>query len=363
MRANLLGVINLVHEQEELGALTAGRCLAAVPFGGQYRLIDFALSSMANSGITRVGILAHTKYRPLIDHLGSGQEWDLHNHRKGGLSIIPPTIRDDVNEVKAGDLVHFYQNRDYFTRNSCEYVVIARSHMLCNVDFKPVLGAHQASGADVTVICKASMDLHGAKARRVEMDRDGRITAMQSEIGIAESGGLFSTDMFVMRKEVLLDLVITSLAQGQEFLVEHAIVSRLEEGELHVESYLFDGYLGIINTLPSYYENSMELLRPASWKSLFARNGTIMTKLNDEPPARYTEDAVTSNSMIANGCIIEGTVKNSILFEGVHVRKGALVRNSIVMQNAVIDMNGHVDHVIYDSGATIGCGRELRKAE
>ena len=309
MNSNVLGVINLIHESDEMETLTAGRCLATVPFGARYRLVDFMLSSMVNSGISKVAIFAHTKYRSLMDHLGSGKHWDLH-HRQGGLFMLPP-ITDDVNEVRRGDLFHFYQHRDYFTRSSMDYVIITRSHMLCNIDFDPIVKEHKASGADITVVCKKQSDLMDGKARKVQIDEKGRVTAIQDHYGGMQSD-LVSMEMYLMRKDLLLELVETSLAQGQDHLVRHAIMSRVDK--LHIQSHMFKGYLGIVNTVSSYYQNSMQLLQPDVWKNLFFEPGPIYTKVKDEPPARYTDGAKTSNSLIANGCIIEGTVMNSIYF-------------------------------------------------
>ncbi|RAP78691.1 glucose-1-phosphate adenylyltransferase subunit GlgD [Paenibacillus montanisoli] len=354
----MLGVINLIHESDEMETLTASRCLATVPFGARFRLIDFTLSSMVNSGITKVGVFAHTKYRSLIDHLGSGKHWDL-QHRQSGLFIMPP-VTDDVNEVRRGDLYHFYQHRDYFTRSTQEYVLITRSHMICNIDFDAMLASHKASGADITVVTKVQPELFGGKARKLQIDERGRVTAMQDHYGRLESD-LISMEMYLMRKELLLELVDTSLAQGQDHLVRHAIMSRVNQ--LHIQSYEYEGYLGVVNTLNSYYKNSMQLLRPDVWKSLFFEPGPIYTKVKDEPPARYAEGAKTSNSLVANGCVIEGTVINSILFRGVHVHKGAVVRNSIVMQNGIIGEHSFVDHVILDKDVTVEQGRELRGAE
>lgn len=358
MNSNILGVINLIHESDEMESLTSGRCLATVPFGARYRLIDFTLSSMVNSGISKVAIFAHTKYRSLMDHLGSGKHWDLH-HRQSGLFMLPP-ITDDVNEVRRGDLFHFYQHRDYFTRSSMDYVIITRSHILCNIDFDPVVEQHKASGADITVVCKKQSDLLDGKARKVQVDENGRIIAIQDHYGGMKSD-LVSMEMYLMRKDLLLELVETSLAQGQDHLVRHAIMSRVDK--LHIQSHMFKGYLGIVNTVPSYYQNSMQLLRPEVWKDLFFEPGPIYTKVKDEPPARYTESAKTSNSLIANGCIIEGTVINSIIFRGVHVQKGAVVRNSIIMQNGLISENSNINHVILDKDVTIERGRELKGAE
>lgn len=358
MNTNILGVINLIHESDELESLTAGRCLATVPFGARYRLIDFTLSSMVNSGISKVAVFAHTKYRSLMDHLGSGKHWDLH-HRQSGLFMLPP-ITDDVNEVQRGDLFHFYQHRDYFTRSSMEYVVITRSHMVCNIDFAPIIAQHKESRADITVVCKEQSELMHGKARKVQVNAAGRITAMQDHYG-RMTGDLVSMEMYVMRKELLLELVETSLAQGQDHLVRHAIMSRLDV--LNIQSYMYEGYLGVVNTVSSYYQNSMQLLNPAVWRNLFNEPGPIYTKVKDEPPARYATGAQTSNSIIANGCIIEGTVENSILFRGVHVRKGAVVRNSIVMQNGDIGENSNVNCVILDKDVSIVQGRELRGAE
>jgi glucose-1-phosphate adenylyltransferase len=290
-----------------------------------------------------------------MDHLGSGKHWDLH-HRQSGLFMLPP-ITDDVNEVRRGDLFHFFQHRDYFMRSSVEYVVITRSHMICNIDFDPIVQEHKASGADITVVCKEQRDLLDGKARKVLIDGSGRITAMQDHYGRMDSD-LVSMEMYIMRKELLLELVETSLAQGQDHLVRHAIMSRVDT--LHIQSHLYEGYLGIVNTVSSYYQNSMQLLCPNVWRSLFFEPGPIYTKVKDEPPARYAEGAKTSNSLIANGCIIEGTVVNSILFRGVHVRRGAVVRNSIVMQNGIIGENSSVDHVILDKDVTIERSRDLR---
>jgi glucose-1-phosphate adenylyltransferase len=181
MNLPMLGVINLIHEADEMGGLTAGRCLATVPFGGRYRLIDFTLSSMVNSGIPRVAVFAHTKFRSLMDHVGSGKNWDL--HRKGrGLFVLPPSMEDQTDFGK-GDLHHFYRHRDFFLRSeSFEYVAITRSHMICNVDYAAVLEDHRRRGADITVVCKRSPSVLGL-ARKVRVNEAGRIVEMQDHYG------------------------------------------------------------------------------------------------------------------------------------------------------------------------------------
>lgn len=357
MKHKVMGVINLIHETDELERLTAGRCLATVPFGARYRLIDFVLSSMVNSGISKVAVFAHTKYRSLMDHLGSGKHWDL-QHRQSGLFVLPPAT-DDIQEISRGDLYHFYQQRDYFNRSSTEYVVITRSHMVCNVDFEKVIQFHLEREADITVVCKQQQDLLTGKARKVKLNEDGRVTAIQDHYG-RMSSDISSMEMYVMRKDLLMELVETSLAQGQDHLVRHAILSRLDK--LKVYGYMYEGYLGVVNTLSSYYRNNMNLLDSDVWSELFYQPGPIFTKIKDEPPARYLVGSKVTNSLIANGCRIEGTVINSILFRGVHVQKGAIVSNSIVMQNGVIGENSFLQHSILDKDVRVEADRDIRGA-
>ncbi|MFD1955899.1 glucose-1-phosphate adenylyltransferase subunit GlgD [Paenibacillus thailandensis] len=358
MKHKVMGVINLIHETDELERLTNGRCLATVPFGARYRLIDFILSSMVNSNISKVAIFAHTKYRSLMDHLGSGKNWDLDN-RQSGLFILPPAT-DNIQELSRGDLYHFYQHRDLFARSSLEYVIIARSHMVCNLDFEAVVAAHEQRKADITIVCKQDAELHGGHARKVRVNEDGRITAIQEQYGRMNSD-ICSMEMYLMRKDLLMEIVETSLAQGKDHLVRHAIFSRLDN--LHVSAFMHEGYLGVVNTLPSYYRNSMNLLVPDTWKELFFKPGPIYTKVKDEPPVQYDESSKVRNSLIANGCRIEGTVVNSILFRGVHVKKGAVVHNSIIMQNGTIGENSIVQHTILDKDVMVHPRRDIRGAE
>jgi len=355
MKLPLTGVINLIHEADEMEALTANRCLATVPFGGRYRLIDFVLSSMVNSGIPRVAVFAHRKFRSLMDHLGSGANWDLHR-KQSGLFVLPPSM-DDQTDFGKGDLYHFYRHRDYFARSARDYVVIARSHMVCNVDFAKVLDEHRESGADITVVCKRTDGGLPGLARKARLDDAGRIVEMQDHFGRLDSD-VVSMEMYVLSKELLMDLVETSLAQGRDHFVRHSILSRLDR--LNVRAYLHEGVLGVVNNIAAYYRHSLELLRPEVWRELFFKPGAIYTKVKDEPPTHYRSSADVSHSLIANGCDIEGTVTGSILFRGVKVAKGAVIRNSIVMQNGIVGENGVLDNCILDKEVEIRPSQQLR---
>jgi glucose-1-phosphate adenylyltransferase len=355
MKLPMIGVINLIHETDEMGSLTANRCLATVPFGGRYRLIDFTLSSMVNSGIPKVAVFAHTKFRSLMDHVGAGTNWDLHR-KQSGLFVLPPSMEDQTDFGK-GDLYHFYKNRDYFARSPHDYVVITRSHMVCNVDFAKVLDHHRETGADITVVCKSCPEGMPGLARKARVDENGRIVEMQDHFGRLDSD-IVSMEMYVLSKDLLLDLVETSLAQGKDHFVRHSILSRLNQ--LNVQAYRHEGVLGVVNNIAAYYQHSMELLQQDVWKELFFKPGTIYTKVKDEPPTHYRNGADVTHSLIANGCDIEGTVYNSILFRGVKVGRGAEIRNSIVMQNGIIRENGSLVNCILDKEVEILAKQQLR---
>lgn len=343
MKLPMMGIINLIHETEQMGPLTAERCLATVPFGGRYRLIDFVLSSMVNSGVPNVAVFAHTKYRSLMDHLGSGSNWDLH-HKKGGLFVLPPAM-EHQSDFGKGDLYHFYRHLDFFARSPQDYVVVTRSHMVCNIDFADVLAHHVDRRADITVVCKEWPRAQTGLTRKIRADADGRVLDMQDHYGRLASD-LVSMEMYVLRKELLVELVETSLAQGNDHLVRHALMRRLNE--LYIGVYKHTGILAVVNTVPAYYRHNMELLSPSVSNELFHRPGPIYTKVKDEPPTRYRSGSEAAHSLIANGCEIEGTVYGSVLFRGVKVRPGAVISNCIVMQNGVIGENSSLENCILD---------------
>ncbi|GAB2718285.1 glucose-1-phosphate adenylyltransferase subunit GlgD [Paenibacillus thermoaerophilus] len=354
----MMGVINLINERDHMEELTYRRCVASVPFGGRYRLIDFVMSGMVNSGIDNVAVFAHTKYRSLMDHLGSGKEWDL-DRKRGGLFLLPPAL-DETREIMKGDLYHFYSHRDYFYRSKEPYVVVARSHMVCNVDLRAALEFHKSADADITMLYGFQELDADARCRRLLLDENSRVIDMQDHSGRLESPCI-SMEMLILKKDLLLDLVETSLGQGYDHFVRDAVMKNIRN--LNIYGYRHSGFLGVVNTLQSYYRNSLRLLNPETWRDLFFRPGLIYTKIKDEPPAKYGPFADVHNSLIANGCVIEGTVENSILFRGVRVRKGAVVRNSIVMQNGDIREKVSVENAILDKEVLIRSNRMLRGEE
>jgi glucose-1-phosphate adenylyltransferase len=317
---NMLGIIDATTFKRGMQDLTLHRSLAAVPFAGRYRLIDFVLSNMVNSGIQSVAIFPKYQYRSLMDHLGSGKEWDL-NRKRDGLFFFPPTTLEDV-EDEFVTFTHFRDNLDYFLKSKQEYALIANSHTICNINFQLILKKHIENGCDITEIC-----------------HQGR-----------------SLNMFILKTSLLLDLIL----HGEDYGY-HSILDVVQDysHQLQVCKYEYDGYVAVIDTIESYYLHSMELLQPAIWKQVFLKHSPIYTKVKDEPPTKYMCSAVVKNSMIANGCVIEGHVENSIIFRSVKIEKGTVIKNSIIMQKSHIGRDCVLDSVIIDKDVKVEDGVRL----
>jgi glucose-1-phosphate adenylyltransferase len=315
MKDTMLGLIDASTYSDSLQSLTLRRSLSAIPFGGRYRLIDFALSNMVNSGIQSIAIFPKNQYRSLMDHLGSGKHWDL-NRKKDGLFIFPPTGNEQVDENEFGSFSHMEANLDYFLRSTQEYVVIANCQVVSNIDFRKVLQRHKESGADITCVRK-----------------NGR-----------------SLNMYLLKKEFLMELFCKHRESGYTHFSDVIMDRQLM---YHLHSYEYDGYVAFIDSIESYFFHSLELLNHDVWKQLFIKNKPIYTKVKDEPPTRYMDGAIVKNSIIANGCIIEGHVENSILFRGVKVGKGTVIKNSVIMQKSQIQEECFINRAILDKDVRV----------
>ncbi|KEO85252.1 glucose-1-phosphate adenylyltransferase subunit GlgD [Tumebacillus flagellatus] len=350
---NVIGVINLGKPHSMLNDLTRNRSIASVPFGGRYRLIDFTLSNMANTGISKVAVFTLNKSRSLMDHLGSGKEWQL-DRKIGGLFILPPAI-DFPTQQYRGDLQNFHGHIDYFNRSKEEYVIVCRSHMVCNLNYKEALQFHMDSEADITLLYNSidpdTIDL--SNCYQLDIDSHRRVRGMS---GDTQTGNVYM-ETFIINKSLLVEMIEHCVEQEQYDLTEDLIAQHIDKFSVH--AFQHKGHLSIINCTASYYEQSMRLLNPDVWKELFFQPGLVYTKIKDEPPAKYIETADVHNSLIANGCIVQGNVENSILFRGVKVAKGAKIRNSIIMQECEIGEDAVVENMILDKEVCIKRGQSL----
>lgn len=353
-----MGIIYTVENGLDLKDLTQKRSIAAIPFGGRYRVIDFTLSNMVNSGIRNVGIITQNNYSSLMDHLGTGKEWDL-NRKRNGLFILPPYISDSSPGWYRGSVDALHSIMSYVRRSSQKYVVLCGSYMICNIDFNKAFEFHMDRGADITVIYKEEKSLTSeelSKYTLMRMKNDGRVWDLEVNPRMPKSSNIF-TKMFIIEKHLLEYLVEECAARGQSDFVMDILMKKLDS--LKIYAYPYTGYLGRIDSVKNYYQHSMELLNPEIRNELFFKPGRIYTKIKDQVPAKYSDTAVVQNCMVADGCLIEGEVYNSILFRGVTVAKGAVIRNSIIMQDSIVHENAIIENVITDKEVMIGSGRRL----
>lgn len=358
---HVLGLINLYEPAELVQELTGHRPLAAVPFGGRYRLIDFILSNMVNSGIRNIGVLTYTNYRSLMDHLRSGKEWDLARKHQG-LFMLPSNQNPNLpySPKGEGDIEQIYAHIDYLNHAREEYVVIAGGTVVANINLADMFLYHAKTGADVTLAYQPHCYISSRDYRHcsfLEIMPDGRVTAVLLSHNVVTQPPM-SLRIYLLRKTLLLKIVERCLVRGESSFIRDGLVRNLDS--LKVYGYPVNGHAAVINSLYSYYHQSLALLEPAVWNDLFQRDRPIYTKIKDEAPTRYRPGSISRNCLVANGCTIEGQIENSILFRGVHVHPGAVVKNSVIMQKTEIGANSVVDTVICDKDVKVTAGKALK---
>ncbi len=351
---NCVGIINLDENENGMKGLTKNRVLASVPFAGRYRIIDFILSNMTNSGVACIGIFTKNKSRSLMDHLTNGRPWDLHR-RNNGLKVF--NFGD--NNLAEDDVHDFYENRKFIEYSNCDYVLLASSNMICNIDYNEVLEEHIKKDNDVTIVYK-SIDKDDiadfSDCRTVMLDDDNRVVSCGENI-IDRSNTNINMEMYILKTKMFLDIVDKSVKNGNYRKVKRFITDNVKA--FKVGGYKFEGYVACINSLKTYYNANMDLLKFKINRELFSEENPIYTKARSEGPTKYTKTSVVNNSIVANGCIIEGEVKNCIIGRKVHVEKGAKLEGCIIMQESVIGKNAKLKNVIADKKSIIPAGEEI----
>ncbi|MET3699169.1 glucose-1-phosphate adenylyltransferase [Bacillus oleivorans] len=345
---DVLGVINLMNENQFLKELTTSRCLASVPFGGRYRLIDFTLSDYIHADITQVAVFAKEKYRSLMDHLDSGKEWDLDRHT-GGLFILPPL---HPGERMRGDLQQFFDHIMFFQRSPADTVIISPGHHICEMDYTDLIDFHNRNNADITVVYK---DFNGTPVykpvyHQCSIDNNENVTDIQLYT-TPQTGDLVCLETYCLNKNLLVDLIYRCVENDEYDLLKDAIKANLHYYK--VKGYRLPGEMLFMHSMESFYECNMAFLNPKVMQAFFNDKRDVFTKIKHEAPAKYGHCSKVSHSLVANGCEIQGVVENSILFRGVTVQKGAVVKNSIIMQKSVIEEGAYVENVITDKQAKI----------
>ena len=351
---DMMGIV--MEDGTKLNELTRVRSIAALPFGGRYRLIDFILSNMVNSGIINVGVATDINYFSLMDHLGSGAPWDL-NRKIYGLFILPPYVRGD-GRVGGGSIDQLYGILTFLRRSRQKYVLLASGRIVCNMTFNDALKKHIENDADITVIYhdKKNKGEQFFSSAVYEVDSDGRISGIEIDPHFPKTT-LSGMDMYIVERLKLIELIDNAYARGNHDFIRGILLTEL--GKSRIYGYEYKGFAGKIDSVKSYFEYNMKMIDYDVRNKLFGCKNRIYTKVKDQVPTYYADDAHVSESLVADGCIIEGNVENSIIFRGVHITKGAVVKNSIVMQNSVIEENCDIENVIIDKECTVRASKHL----
>lgn len=359
MKTDMIGILFAeIYGSDELGALTHERSMAAVPFGGRYRLVDFSLSNMVNSGIRDVGVLVKQHYRSLMDHLATGQEWDL-NRKNGGLHILPPYANESISHRTTGKLDELRGALDLLQDSTESYVLLADSNVVCNMDYRAALDAHIESGADLTAVTFSSVGTtEGAYPFVFHADGD-QATALALN-SVPKSGDRIGIGSYILSRQALIEVVTEMTALGAYHLEREFIQHRLNAGELSIHLFDIEGPVLFHRSSAEYLHNSLALTDEAISRSIFREDRPIYTRVNDEVPAYYGPDCSLSACIIADGCVIDGNAEHSVLARGVKVGNGASIKNSVIMQGVTVGEGAVLDHVIVDKWATISAGAQLK---
>lgn len=349
---NIIGVIFANVNDDKMTELTGKRTMGSVPFGGKYRMIDFVLSNMSNSGINQIAVVARNNYFSLMDHCGSGAAWDL-SKRRTGLTIIPPSSGSDTdNRVST-----LYELKNYFLHQPEEYILITGADFVTNIDYQKVYHNHISTGADITLIYKKTT-LPKLRNNPVVLDiaQDGRITDIFIK-PYAEGEFNLATGSILIKKDLLINLIDNSVSLNKLSFKRDILQANVKN--LKMFAYEQSGYLAFINSIADYFKANMDLMCPTVRQELFNLTRPIYTKVRDDMPSRYGLGSSVKNSLIAQGCVIDGEVENSIISKGVYIGKGAKIKNCIIMNDTSIEAGCNLNYVIVDKDVIVRENRQL----
>lgn len=351
--SKVAGIIFTNVHDESLEQLTNHRSMASIPFGGRYRLIDFPLSNLVNAGVTNVGLVIKEKYRSLLDHVGSGIYWDL-DRKNGGLHLMPPFNTRGAKRYNSY-IEALHGAMDFVRRCNAEYIVTYNSDVVANVDIAGLVKCHVEKDAEISVVYTNGIrPIAHDDVVSLAFDTDGRISGYADVDESTASD--YSMGICLFNKDVLCRLV------EQAYLDDEIFPEEIFK-KVRVYGFRHEGFASMMDSAAGYYDASMKLLDNDVRRDLFRADRPILTKTRDDMPTRYGTHSVVQNCFIADGCVIEGTVKNSVLFRGVTVEKGAVVENCILMQGAKVAADVQLDRVIADKNSSIGEGMIIKGTE
>ena len=352
-----LGLIFSNIHDSSVPELTSKRTVASIPFGGRYRLIDFALSNMVNSDVNKVGVITKSNYRSLMDHVGSGKDWDLARHY-GGLFILPPFDNQGAS-LYTTRLEALTNVIGFLSQSTEDYVIMSDSDMVCNIDFRPIIKNHVKNNADLTLVyVKKKRKESGGKMNTfftLDGDRivDATFDSKEEDVNLY-------TNICIIGRNLLINLIEEALSHGSSHFVKDVLIPHIKT--LRVYGHRHIGYYEEMTSLQKYYTESMKFLDRETREEVF-RKASVYTKVKDSIPTHYGDNCIAKNSLIADGCEIEGEVYDSIIFRGVKVEKGAVIRNCILMQNTIIGENATLNCIITDKNTIIREKRNLSGCE
>ena len=353
---NVMGIV--FTNDASLGALTRNRTMASLPFGGRYRQVDFALSNLSAAGVRHIGIISRHNYQSLMNHIGSGEEWGL-ELEEGGLEFLTPYAMSATHTYH-GKLESLYTAMGFLSYGAeDEYVVMIDSAILSNIDLKKVIAAHEASGKDVTVVTKAGV-ANGRKQLdlALKLDENGEVADIAVDY-VAPEGYLASMDMFVLRKKWLAEQVREHIAHNRYHMDRDLILGGWQHGKVSVNVYNFKGAALYNESVTEYFQNSLALIDKDVRHDLFGYHHPIYTKVRDRVPTYYGENCQVENCLVADGCMLDGRVEDSVLFRNVTVSRGAEVENCVVMNDTVIGEGAQIKYVILDKDVVVRPGARL----
>ncbi len=357
---NMMGMILVQERFDAMRELTMHRTIASVPFGGRYRLIDFVLSNLVNSGVHEVGIVTKSNYYSLMDHVGSGKEWDL-NRKNGGLSILPPSYSASGPLSGGGKVEALYSVIDYIRHSKNKYVLLSDSNIVGNIDYNRMFDYHIEKRAYLTVAYQKDVfdpsRFYGNTF--LQIDASGRVVDVAINQGIQLHSSM-ALGTYIIERE-LLEFLISQCIAHNKLDFERNILQEMC-GDLDIYGWCCDGYVEKVDSIDTFRRANMAMLNADIRDEVFD-GGKILTKVRDEVPTYYGGDAQVKNAMFADGCIIDGQVEDSILFRSVRVGRGARIKNSIIMQSAQIGAGAIVENCILDKDVIVSDGMRLVGAE